>query len=392
MRYETKYGHVEIYAQTVDNETVSQVIQMANSPLGEDAHIRVMPDCHAGKGCVIGTTMRITDKVCPNLVGVDIGCGVTMVATEDLHDRLDELDAVIRQHVPYGHNVHPFTVPYYFSNLACWDKLDKRTQDLSQHSFGTLGGGNHFVEAYSSTGPDRHSYLAVHSGSRNIGLKVASYYQDLAEQSIRQKNRAVRREEMLALPPQEREAYVKSHTVHIDRELSYLTGQDMRDYLHDMSIIQRFAEKNRRVMLQTICSWMKIKRDARTISTTHNYIDVDGMILRKGAVSARYDETFLLPLNMRDGMLVCKGKGNPEWNQSAPHGAGRLYSRHEAKRRFSVDEFADAMKGVYTTCVSSETLDEAPFAYKDGEEIMRCIEPTARIIARLSPIYNFKAN
>ena len=385
---QTKYDIVKVYAETIEEEAVSQIINMANSPLGENAHIRIMPDAHAGAGCTIGTTMLITDKVCPNLVGVDIGCGVDLVQVNgDFEDRLPELDAVIRNCIPSGRAVHKTKHSYDFDNLKCWDKLPKATQDLAFHSLGTLGGGNHFIEAYAN------GNIAVHSGSRNIGWKVAEYYQKAAVRQ-RQQVRSLEVKEILEnVPPQNREQflldYKKEHPSYSE-ELCYLTDELMEDYLHDMLLLERFAVANRFTILSTICRNMDLKIEDG-ITSTHNYISED-RILRKGAIAANFNERLVIPMNMRDGILICNGKGNGEWNCSAPHGAGRLYSRSKAKEIFTVEEYANSMSGIYTTCINQSTLDEAPFVYKNWEEIAKAIEPTAEIIKHLKPIYNFKAS
>lgn len=377
---------MKIFAKTVEKEAIEQINKMAKSPLGENAHIRIMPDCHAGAGCVIGTTMRITDKVCPNLVGVDIGCGVDYVETNiDFSARLEELDAVIRENIPHGMNAHKTVQPYDFSELRCWDKLKKETREYAMLSLGTLGGGNHFIEAYDNCG------LAVHSGSRNIGWRVAEYYQKLAEKKCFHEHHQKLMEEMKEIEPRLRSEWLKQKQLNIDKELCFLTGEDMQDYLHDVAIMQKFANDNRKKILDVIVSKMGGKI-IEHINSTHNYIDVENMILRKGAISAQDSEILVIPLNMRDGLLICKGKGNPDWNFSAPHGAGRLYSRKKAKELFTVEDYAKSMQGIFTTCINEETLDEAPFAYKDYMEIMECIEPTVDIINRLVPIFNFKAN
>lgn len=384
----SKHGDVIVYAKTIEQEAISQISEMANSPIGENANIRIMPDAHAGAGCVIGTTMTITDKICPNLVGVDIGCGVDLVRTNiNFEDRLPELDEVIRKNIPHGMAVHENEVYFDFTKLLCWDKLAKEVQDRAKRAMGTLGGGNHFLEAY------KDGYIAVHSGSRNIGLAVAKYYQSLAEQRTKEHNHKILTELLQTIPPVKRELWLQENKINISRDLCYLTGQDMQDYLHDIAIMQKFADQNRFTMLNAIVTRMSGKIVSH-INSIHNYIDIESMILRKGAISAKRDETLVIPLNMRDGMFVCKGKGNREWNYSAPHGAGRLYSRSKAKEIFSVEEYADTMKtaGIYTTCVNESTLDEAPFAYKNYTEIMECIEPTVEILERIIPIYNFKAN
>lgn len=386
MIFNTKYDDIIIYAKTVEQEAISQILEMANSPLGENAHIRIMPDCHAGAGCVIGTTMRITDKVCPNLVGVDIGCGVDLIQTDiDFSNRLDELDAVIRKYIPFGMATHIEEKPWNFHLLRCWDHLDKETKTRAMTALGTLGGGNHFVEAY------ENGWLAVHSGSRNIGYKVADYYQRLAETRVKKHNYTLLKEQIKSVEPTKREEWIKEHKISVNRDLCYLTGGDMEDYLHDVSIMQDFANDNRLSMLCEIANAMGGKV-LQHINSIHNYIDTTGRILRKGAISAQRGQILVIPLNMRDGLLLCRGKGNPDWNCSAPHGAGRLYSRSKAKEVFTVEEYAKQMEGIYSSCINESTLDEAPFVYKDYQEIMECIEPTVEILDRLIPIFNFKAN
>jgi RNA-splicing ligase RtcB len=358
----SKYGVVKIFAKTVEDEALVQITQMANSVLGENAHIRIMPDCHAGIGCVIGTTMRITNKICPNLVGVDVGCGVTLAKTDiNFENQFEKLDQVIRQNIPYGHAVHSAANDWGYKNLRCWKNLSDKVQSVAMRSLGTLGGGNHFIEAY------KDGYIAVHSGSRNIGYETARYYQKLAESSIKKQN------------------------ISIDKDLAYLTGQDMKDYLRDMMILQDFAHQNRLKMLRAIAAGMGGEIKDIT-NSTHNYIDIKRMVLRKGAISAEKGQLLLIPLNMRDGMLICEGRGNPDWNWSAPHGAGRLYSRAKAKQIFSLEDYKESTKGIFSTCVNKSTLDEAPFAYKDYQEIIKYIEPAVKIIKKVEPIYNFKAN
>jgi RNA-splicing ligase RtcB len=386
MKYNTKYGDIEIYAKTVEQEAISQILEMANSPLGENAHIRIMPDCHAGSGCVIGTTMLITDKVCPNLVGVDIGCGVDLVKTDiDFENRLEELDEAIRKYIPFGMETHSTEKEWSFEDLYCWEHLDLQAKIRAKTALGTLGGGNHFIEAY------KDGWLSVHSGSRNIGYKVAEYYQKLAEKRIKEHNSNLLKEKIKAIEPKMREEWLKSNKISINKDLCYLTDEDMRAYLHDVAIMQRFANDNRMEMLSKITMVMGGKI-LEHINSIHNYIDTENMILRKGAISAQDGQLLVIPLNMRDGLLLCKGKGNSEWNYSAPHGAGRLYSRSKAKETFTVEEYAEQMKGIFSTCINESTIDEAPFVYKDYQEIMECVEPTVEILDRLIPIFNFKAS
>lgn len=393
MELNTKYGEIKIYAKTLEDEALAQIIKMANSPLGEGAHIRIMPDAHAGKGCTIGTTMRITDKVCPNVCGVDIGCGMNLVYTDiDFKDRLGELDKVIRKYVPYGQKVHDsFQLDEsYFANLRCWKYLTDAARKNALSALGSLGGGNHYVEAYENGG------LCVHSGSRNLGLQVANYYQKLAEKKFSKKTEIIG-DILKTIPKAEREAFKQSYSeklketsATVPKELLWLEGQEMEDYLHDMRFATKFANDNRIVMLAAIVANMDGKI-LSSITSTHNYID-EKNILRKGATNAEKGNVLLIPLNMRDGVLVCVGKGNEDWNNSAPHGAGRLYSRTKAKEIFTMKEYQKSMEGIYTTCINQSTLDEAPFVYKNPTEIMELIEPTAEIIDHLIPIYNFKSD
>lgn len=385
----TKYGQVEIFAKTVTETTVGQVVKMANSPLGEGAHIRIMPDCHEGTGCTIGTTMYVTDKVCPNLVGVDIGCGVDLVQLDfDLSLHLDELDAVIRAKIPFGKGVHKKDQKFDFGQLRCFNALDKSAQQLAFLSLGTLGGGNHFIEAYA--GENGTSYVAVHSGSRNVGLCVAQYYQRVAKHSCFLELSKERNQFIATLPPLQRELWARQNQIKIDEDLAFLTGADLDDYLHDVGVMQQFALLNRKTMLGVICNAF-YAQVLTSISSTHNYIDLESKILRKGAISAKQGELLVIPLNMRDGILICRGKGNPEWNFSAPHGAGRLYSRSIAKKVISLDDYKKSMEGIYSTCISTGTIDECAFAYKDHVEIMQLIQPTVDILKHLKPIYNFKS-
>lgn len=384
----SKYGPVKVYAETIESEAVNQIIAMANSPVGEDAHIRIMPDAHAGKGCTIGTTMKISKRVCPNLVGVDIGCGVLMVKTNiDFASRLDELDNVIRAFVPSGFDIHAEPSEHAVDivrRLICSDWMDQSALDRAYRSLGTLGGGNHFIEAYED------GWIAIHTGSRNLGVQVCKFYQAMAKDCC--DGRKITKDMLYVIPAHLREDFIKSHTQEkVRKDLEYLTGKSLERYLHDMHVCQHYAHWNRYYVLNEILGVMH-GGYADFFESTHNYIDVDKRILRKGAISAQAGERCIIPLNMRDGVLICRGKGNPDWNFSAPHGAGRLYSRSVAKAKFTVEQYAESMTGIYTTCVNKSTLDEAPFVYKDMEEIMRAIEPTVTIEQRLKPIYNFKAN
>lgn len=390
----SKYGEVKIFAETFEQEALGQVIELANSPLGENAHIRMMPDMHLGTGCCIGTTLKVTDKVCPGHVGVDIGCGVDIVFLNgEIDKRLVELDKIIRENIPYGMNIYEeeqLDTDYFSKNLLCWDKLEQRTKEIATRSLGTLGGGNHFIEAYNKEGIGA---ISVHSGPRNIGYKVAEYYQKLAEKQLKEKAEKDFKKILQQVSPIDRENFIQNYKKRnspIKKELAFLTGKDMENYLHDMRFMQKFASMNRLVILTVIQKFLN-EKPIQTISSVHNYISDDN-ILRKGAISAKKGELLVIPMNMRDGLLVCRGLGNEDWNESAPHGAGRLYSRSKAKELFSVEEYKKSMEGIYTTCINKSTLDEAPFVYKNFEEIERAVKPTVVIEDRLIPIYNFKAN
>lgn len=385
-------NNVKVYAKTFEDEAYNQVQKMANYEPYVNSKIRIMPDAHAGKGCVIGTTMTLTDSVTPNLVGVDIGCGMLAAYLSTKEIDLQKLDEVIRKHVPSGFSVHQ--KPIYgigLSNLYCYDAIKDKDYYMQQ-SLGTLGGGNHFIEVNRDS--EGGIILVIHSGSRNLGVQVCNYYQKMAFDNLN-KNTDVK-EIIEKLKKEGREKEIQSelkklkHDV-VDKELAHLTGIDFKQYIHDMAIVQSYASYNRDLILDSICQNMGLSVWTY-IETIHNYIDVDNMILRKGAVSAKKGEKLIIPMNMRDGSLICVGKGNEDWNYSAPHGAGRLMSRAKAKETISMQDFKDTMSDVYTTSVCEATLDEAPQAYKDMNEIISLIGDTVEIVDIIKPIYNFKAN
>lgn len=375
-----KYNTAEVFTDKIDETTVGQVINLCNQEIFEDSKIRIMPDCHAGKGCTIGTTMTITDKIVPNLVGVDIGCGVAgVIVTEELD--LDRLDNVIRTHVPHGFATHSKSREKILKNIFGIDLHSLRCDvniDRAFLSAGTLGGGNHFIELNKSE--DGTQFLMVHTGSRNLGKNIAEYYQKKAIEYCTN-NEEIEK-------PQ--------------NDLCYLEGQLMQDYLHDMDIAQRYAIANRVLILTDILyNYIELEdnyetcvREMKTTiaECTHNYIDLKHNILRKGAISAQEDEVVFIPINMRDGIILGKGKGNPDWNYSAPHGAGRILSRSKAKQQISMEEYTDAMEGIYTTCISTSTLDECPQAYKPVEDILNNINDTVEVVEIIKPVYNFKSN
>ena len=359
--------------------------------------IRIMPDVHAGKGCTIGTTMTIRDKIVPGMVGVDIGCGMETVKLAEKEIDFAALDALIRAKIPSGRDVrqlhHPLNYEIDLNELRCSPYVNLARARLS---LGTLGGGNHFIEV------DRNDagelYLVVHSGSRHLGLEVCNYYQDQGrfamwggaryqlDEKIAEYKAAGRHKEIQSMLSEMK----KEHEISVPKALAWVEGRLFDDYIHDMRIIQRFAVLNRKAMTDVILTGMDLTR-VEEFTTIHNYIDTDSMILRKGSVSARAGEKLLIPINMRDGSLICVGKGNEDWNCSAPHGAGRLMSRKQAAATLSMDEYRAEMAGVYTTCVVEDTIDESPMAYKSLDEIVSQIGPTADIIERIRPVYNFKA-
>lgn len=391
-----KYNSAKIYTDVVDNESISQVIELLNQPFVDGSVIRMMPDIHAGAGCTIGTTMTIKDKICPNLVGVDIGCGMEVVEIKEDYVDFDKLDNLIRNKIPSGFairgDMHEFASSFGINELLCREHVDI---DRAQHSIGTLGGGNHFIEM--DRDDDGKLYLVIHSGSRHLGVEVASYYQKEAYKALKPMKTDISKVIAdLTLEGREREiereiARIKNERDYIPKQLAYVEGALFDNYIHDMKVAQSYANLNRRAMADTIVKGMGFHIENR-FTTIHNYIDIDKMILRKGAVSAQSGETLIIPINMRDGSLICTGKGNPEWNCSAPHGAGRLMSRSAAKEAFSVEEYAEQMEGIYTTSVGRGTLDECPMAYKSMEDIVDNISDTVDIQSIIQPVYNFKAS
>jgi len=386
-----KYNSAKVFTDNLDEKAAGQILDLCNQEFVHDSQIRIMPDTHAGAGCTIGTTMTIKDKVVPNLVGVDIGCGMFVAMIERTNINFEKLDKVIRSCVPSGFDVretpHDYNKYVDITRLKCKEHVDIKRGILS---IGTLGGGNHFIEM--NKDEDDNLYLVIHSGSRHLGKQIALYYQDRAAKEIVKKSN----EEIIAkLKAQGREKEIQKtiekEIPKIKASLSYVQGETFKDYIHDMKIAQLFAEYNRKAIAEVILREMNFHvRDSFT--TIHNYIDMDEMILRKGAISAKKGERVIIPINMRDGSIIATGKGNPDWNQSAPHGAGRLMSRKQARLNLSLEEFEKSMDGIFTTSVSVETLDEAPSAYKPMEEIISNIQDTVEINSVIKPLYNFKAS
>ena len=393
-----KYNEAKIFTDIVDEASISQVLLLLNQEFVSDSKIRLMPDIHAGAGCTIGTTMTITDKIVPNLVGVDIGCGMEVIEVKEKHIELGKLDKLIYEKIPSGFNLREKSHRYFkninLEDLYCYKQIDKKR---AEKSLGTLGGGNHFIEA--NKDDEGNIYIVVHSGSRHLGLEVANYYQ---EEGYKELNGSAQKDidtlimELKAQGKQKEiqksiAALKNTKRTNIPRQLAYVSGGLFIQYIHDMKIIQKYAELNRQAMIDEIVKGMKL-HVIDQFTTIHNYIDTDAMILRKGAVSEKDREKLLIPINMRDGSLICTGKGNDEWNQSAPHGAGRLMSRSAAKESFTVSEFKKQMEGIYTTSVNRDTLDECPMAYKGMDDIVNNIDDTVEIDRIIKPIYNFKAS
>ena len=391
---------VKVFAETFENEAWEQVKKLANYSAYDNSTIRIMPDAHAGKGCTIGTTMTLHSMVTPNLVGVDIGCGVLVVNLGNIEIDFEKLDKTIKRFVPAGFDIHEQTWEKddELEDLICFNSID---YSRAIHSIGTLGGGNHFVSIeQSQTNGDK--YLVIHTGSRNLGVQVCKFYQDLAFKKLNEMSEIKKQvsNEVIAkckaegrqkdIPTELKKALANIKKPSADKELAHLEGDDFNNYIWDMEIVQRFAALNRATIAKVILQKMGWKELDR-FETIHNYIDTKNMILRKGSISAQAGEKVIIPMNMRDGSLICVGKGNADWNYSAPHGAGRLMSRNKAKSAISLTDFEKSMKGIYSTTVSRSTIDESPMAYKKMDEIVRCIEPTVDIVDIIKPLYNFKA-
>lgn len=386
------------YAKVYEHSAVEQIRRMCDYDLTKGSQIRIMPDVHAGAGCTIGTTMTITDRICPNVVGVDIGCGMFTARLEETAADFKKVDAAAHN-IPSGKNAwdKPFE-EFDLSGLRCLSKL----HDIGwiRNSLGTLGGGNHFIEIDRAS--DKTLYLVIHSGSRNLGKQVAEYYQQLAidlQHGVLDYPKKSR-ELIAVLKAEGRSSEIQSELKRLRAEMAeceipddlcYLTGQYLDDYLHDVEICQAFARRSREIMADIIVNTAGLAI-AESFHTIHNYIDTDEMILRKGAIAAHDGEKVLIPVNMRDGSIIAIGKGNPEWNYSAPHGAGRIMSRSGARQTLSLEEYQKEMAGIYTTSVNENALDEAPMAYKRLEDIIDVVRETVDIIDVMKPVYNFKAS
>ncbi|MDY7043616.1 RtcB family protein [Virgibacillus sp. M23] len=392
-----KFNKAKVFTDNVEETAKSQIVELCNQEFTKDSKIRIMPDTHAGAGCTIGTTMTIADKVVPNIVGVDIGCGMGVTKLDIHKDEInfDQLDEVIRKNIPSGFSVR--NEPHFLSEYIPYKNLVAPINEKrARKSLGTLGGGNHFIEL--NEGSDNSVYLVIHSGSRNLGAQVAKYHQDIAYKAI--SSQSTERETIISklkAEGREREIHetlrgIKSPK--INKNLAYLEGEQFKSYLNDMEIAQFYALINRITMSSIIVGKMgwDSEKVLEYFDTIHNYIDTHNMVLRKGAISAQHGEKVIIPINMRDGSIIAVGKGNEDWNYSAPHGAGRVMSRTKAKANLSLEEFNKQMNGIWTSSVNESTLDEAPMVYKPINDILDNVHDTIDVVEVVKPIYNFKAN
>lgn len=392
---------LKIFTENIEPEATTQIYTLINQPAFQNCKVRIMPDVHTGAGCVIGFTADLGDKVIPNIVGVDIGCGMLTIRLQDKEIDLPELDNTIRKYIPSGREAHEGRMVRFdkIQELFCYREL--KNAKWFERSIGTLGGGNHFIEV--DVDEEGYKYLIIHSGSRNLGKQVADYYQNLAIEIMQGKDKLYDMQEKLIseYKAQGRRKEIQQaikelhqkfnpNPLGIPKELCYLTGKYREKYLHDMKICQEYAELNRNTMADIIIKQMGFTEVER-FQTIHNYIEYDTNMVRKGAISAKNGELLLIPINMRDGCILGKGRGNDDWNQSAPHGAGRLMSRTKAKEIVKMDEYIESMSGIFTTSVDKNTIDEAPMVYKPIDEIVNNIGETVEIISIIKPIYNFKA-
>ena len=415
---------LKIFTENVEEEAIEQINVLLKQEPFKDCKVRIMPDVHAGKGCVIGFTADLGDKVIPNIVGVDIGCGMLCVELGKIEIDLEKLDKIINKVIPAGRNIREHSLLNFepIKELNCLREL-KETKKFNI-AIGTLGGGNHFIEI--DIDDEKNKYLVIHTGSRNLGKQVAEYYQNLAielcsgkEEMFSEKEEIIKtykeqgRKSEIKEALERLEKQYKQKNPDLPKELCYLTGKYREMYLHDMKICQEYASLNRKYIAKEIldkifgissytlvntkeidfekAKQVNTSKSIAFFETIHNYISFDDNIVRKGAISAKKGERVLIPINMRDGSIIAVGKGNENWNQSAPHGAGRIMSRRKAKERFKLEEFKESMKDIYSTSITKETIDEAPFVYKPMQEIIDNIKDTVKIEKIIKPIYNFKA-
>lgn len=399
--------NLKIFTKNIDEEALKQINELLDQDAFKDSKVRIMPDVHAGKGCVIGFTGNLGNKVIPNIVGVDIGCGMLCIELGNIELDLEKIDNIIRKYVPSGRNVHEKLQSKFvdLEKLYCLKEL-KNNNYFLERSLGTLGSGNHFIEI--DKDEDNNKYLVIHTGSRNLGKQVASIYQEKAIKYCSYKKEMQEEKEKIKLEykKQGRKSEITAALIDVEKkyegktklpiDLCYLEGENREKYLHDMKICQEFARNNRLcIAKQILFNYFNIDNldnNFKYFETIHNYISFEDNIIRKGAIAARSNERVLIPMNMRDGCIIGIGKGNDDWNKSAPHGAGRNMSRNKAKEVVNIDEYRKSMNGIYTTSVNKDTIDEAPMVYKPMQEIVDCIKDTVEIEKIIKPIYNFKAS
>lgn len=394
--------NLKIFTENIEEKAIKQIDELLGQEPFKDCKVRIMPDVHAGKGCVIGFTADLGNKVIPNIVGVDIGCGMLCVELGNIELNLEKLDNIINKYIPAGRNIREQKLIDFekINELYCLREL-KESKKFNR-AIGTLGGGNHFIEV--DIDDEDNKYLVIHTGSRNLGKQVADYYQNLAielcsgkEELFKKKEKIIKeykeqgRKSEIQQALKDLEKEYKNNNPDLPKDLCYLEGKYREMYLHDMRICQEYASLNRCYIARTILLNMGKQIYQEYFETIHNYISFEDNIVRKGAISAKEGEKVLIPINMRDGSIIAVGKGNEDWNNSAPHGAGRIMSRIKAKETFKLDDFKESMKGIYTTSVVEETIDEAPFVYKPMQEIIDNIQDTVEIQKIIRPIYNFKA-
>jgi RNA-splicing ligase RtcB len=402
---------LKIFTTNIEQEAVNQINELLKQEPFKNCKVRIMPDVHAGKGCVIGFTADLGEKVIPNIVGVDIGCGMLCVELGNIELDFKDLDRVVNEYIPAGRNIRKQKLLNFdkINELYCLREL-KETKKFNR-AIGTLGGGNHFIEIDADNKGNK--YLVIHTGSRNLGKQVADYYQNLAielcsgkEEMYKKKEEIIKkykeqgRKSEIQQALKELEKEYKNNKPNLPKELCYLEGKHREMYLHDMKICQEYASLNRlQIAKQIIINYYKLTYIPEmyplimqnSFETIHNYISFEDNIVRKGAIRANKNEKVLIPINMRDGSIIAVGKGNQDWNCSAPHGAGRIMSRTKAKERFKLEEFKQSMKDVYSTSVVEETIDESPMVYKSMQEIIENTKDTIEIQKTIRPIYNFKA-
>lgn len=403
-----KYNTAKVFTDNIESEAISQIIELLNQEAFVGSKVRIMPDVHSGKGCVIGFTANLGDKIIPNLIGVDIGCGMACAELGNVEINLQKLDEIIHKFIPSGHDIHEQRIMDYteeINKLYCIREISTNGWNARKwtRQIGTLGGGNHFIEL--NVDEENNKYLVIHSGSRHLGKSIADYYQNLAidlcsgkDKYFDERDKLIEeykkqgKKDQIQKSLKELKAKYDKLMPNLPKDLCYLTGKYRDMYLHDMKIAQEFAVHNRNEMLRIIIGNIEEIKQGHVFHTVHNYIDFNDNVIRKGSIKAYKDTQVLIPMNMRDGSLLCVGKGNDDWNNSAPHGAGRLMSRSKAKELIDLEEYKETMKDIYSTSVMESTIDEAPMAYKPMQEIINNIGDTVDIVAILKPIYNFKAS